>query len=49
MDPQLSGGKGHIHPRGGIAIHPFANYADDEHRDMARSRMLASFPESRQI
>lgn len=46
MDPRYLEVKGIFTPRGGIAIHPFANYADDEHRDMARSRMLASFPES---
>ncbi len=46
MDPRYLEVKGIFTPRGGIAIHPFANYADDEHRDMARARMLASFPES---
>lgn len=45
MDPRYLEVKGIFTPRGGIAIHPFANYADEEHRDMARARMLASFPE----
>ena len=30
-------------PRGGISIYPFASYADEEHQDMKRSRMLAAF------
>ena len=30
-------------PRGGISIYPFANYADDQHQELARSRMLAAF------
>ena len=46
MDPRYLEVKGVFTPRGGIAIHPFANYADEQHRDMARERMLASFPES---
>lgn len=45
MDPRYLEVKGIFTPRGGIAIHPFANYADEEHRDMARARMLAFFPE----
>ena len=35
-DPRYLEVKGIFTPRGGIAIHPFANYADDEHRDTAR-------------
>jgi 7-cyano-7-deazaguanine reductase len=46
MDPRYLEVKGIFTPRGGIAIHPFANYGDDEHREMVRQRMLASFPES---
>ncbi|MGM9845137.1 MAG: preQ(1) synthase [Muribaculaceae bacterium] len=30
-------------PRGGISIYPFANYADEQHQELARSRMLAAF------
>jgi 7-cyano-7-deazaguanine reductase len=46
MDPRYLEVKGIFTPRGGIAIHPFANYGDDEHREMVRQRILASFPES---
>ena len=30
-------------PRGGISIYPFANYADEQHQELARSRMLAAY------
>lgn len=30
-------------PRGGISIYPFANYAYEQHQELARSRMLAAF------
>ena len=43
MQPRYLEVKGIFTPRGGISIHPFANYADDEHREMARLRMLANF------
>lgn len=43
MNPRYLEVTGIFTPRGGIAIYPFANYADDEHKDMARQRMLASF------
>ena len=36
--------KGIFTPRGGIAILPFANHGDSEHQEMARRRMLDSFP-----
>lgn len=44
MNPKYLEVLGIFTPRGGIAIHPFANYADDDHKDMAQSRMLAAFP-----
>lgn len=46
MDPRYIEVKGIFTPRGGIAIHPFANYGDSEHQEMARRRMLASFPDN---
>lgn len=30
-------------PRGGISIYPFAQYTDEQHRELARQRMLAHF------
>lgn len=42
MDPRYIEVKGIFTPRGGIAIHPFASYADDEHQELARQRMLAA-------
>lgn len=44
MNPRYIEVKGIFTPRGGIAIHPFANYGDEAHQDMVRERMLASFP-----
>ena len=43
MNPRYLEVIGLFTPRGGISIYPFANYADDEHQDMKRSRMLAAF------
>ena len=43
MDPRYIEVKGIFTPRGGIAIHPFANHGDSEHQDMVKARMLASF------
>lgn len=43
MDPRYLEVIGLFTPRGGISIYPFANYADDEHQEMARHRMLAAF------
>lgn len=45
MDPRYIEVKGIFTPRGGIAIHPFANHGDAEHQELARQRMLASFPD----
>jgi len=44
MDPKYIEVKGVFMPRGGISIHPFACYADEEHRQMAERRMLDNFP-----
>ena len=46
MDPKYIEVKGIFTPRGGIAIHPFANYGDPEHLDMASQRLLSSFPDN---
>ena len=43
MNPKYIEVKGEFTPRGGITIHPFANYGDDEHQDLVKARMLASF------
>ena len=40
MDPRYIEVIGLFTPRGGISIHPFANYGDDNHREMARTRLL---------
>lgn len=42
MHPRYIEVKGVFTPRGGIAIHTFANHADEAHREMARARLLAS-------
>ena len=39
MDPRYIEVKGKFTPRGGIAIHPFANYGDEEHKTLAATRM----------
>lgn len=38
MNPRYLEVKGIFTPRGGIAIHPFANYGDAEHEKLARRR-----------
>ena len=43
MNPRYLEVVGIFTPRGGIAIYPFANYADDEHRELAERRRLAAF------
>lgn len=45
MNPRYIEVLGQFMPRGGISIHPFANYGDPEHQDLAARRMLAAFPE----
>ncbi len=43
MNPRYLEVIGLFTPRGGISIYPFANYGDDEHQDMVRERLMASF------
>ncbi len=40
MEPRYIEVQGIFTPRGGISIHPFANWADDEHTTL-RSQRLA--------
>lgn len=42
MNPRYLEVVGIFTPRGGISIYPFANYADDDHKEMARQRMMAA-------
>ncbi|MDE6080563.1 MAG: preQ(1) synthase [Duncaniella sp.] len=44
MDPRYIEVKGIFTPRGGIAIHPFANHGDADHQDLVAARLLASMP-----
>ncbi len=44
MNPRYIEVKGIFTPRGGIAIHPFANYGDREHQELVSKRLLASIP-----
>ncbi len=43
MDPKYIEVTGLFAPRGGISIIPFANYGDEDHKEMARERLMASF------
>ena len=43
MQPKYLEVLGLFTPRGGIAIHPFANYADSEHLDLKKERLMAAF------
>lgn len=43
MNPKYLEVIGIFMPRGGISIYPFANYADDEHKELAKQRMLRAF------
>lgn len=38
MDPKYIEVRGVFMPRGGISIHPFANYGDESHQDLVRKR-----------
>lgn len=42
MNPRYIEVIGLFTPRGGISIYPFANYGDEEHKEMARARMMAA-------
>jgi 7-cyano-7-deazaguanine reductase len=46
MDPRYLEVTGIFTPRGGISIHPFANYADAEHEALKKSRLLAQMEET---
>lgn len=41
MQPRYIEVIGLFTPRGGISIHPFANYADAQHQSLLQSRMVA--------
>ncbi|MDE7369636.1 MAG: preQ(1) synthase [Muribaculaceae bacterium] len=43
MNPRYIEVVGFFTPRGGISIYPFANYADDDHKQLAQDRRLAAF------
>lgn len=43
MDPQYIEVKGIFTPRGGISIYPFANWGDENHQELVRARLAASF------
>lgn len=43
MNPKYLEVIGVFMPRGGISIYPFANYADEEYKELAKQRMLAAF------
>lgn len=44
MSPRYIEVKGLFTPRGGIAIHPFANAGDEAHQELVAQRLLAAFP-----
>lgn len=44
MQPRYIEVIGLFTPRGGIAIHPFANWADEAHRHLAEQRLVACMP-----
>ena len=46
MNPRYLEVKGIFMPRGGISILPFANYADEEHEEMRKARLLPNFTEN---
>ena len=41
MKPRYIEVYGIFSPRGGISIHPFANYADDAHQELKKERLCA--------
>ena len=43
MNPRYIEVRGYFMPRGGISINPFANMADEEHQDLAKSRLSQAF------
>ena len=46
MDPRYLEVTGIFTPRGGISIHPFANYADADHQALKASRLQARMEET---
>ncbi|THG46979.1 MULTISPECIES: preQ(1) synthase [Muribaculum] len=44
MQPRYIEVVGLFTPRGGIAIHPFANYADAAHKELAAQRLSSAMP-----
>ena len=46
MDPRYLEVTGIFTPRGGISIHPFANYADAEHQTLKASRLQVRMEET---
>ena len=46
MDPKYIEVKGIFTPRGGIAIHPFANWGDADNQHLVSARLLASIPDT---
>ena len=45
MSPRYIEVKGVFTPRGGISIHPFANYANDKYKEIAQARLFSSIAE----
>lgn len=45
MEPKYIEVKGIFTPRGGIAIYPFANFGDENYKEMAKKRMFDSLGE----
>lgn len=43
MNPRYIEVEGRFMPRGGISIHPFANWGDEEHNRLAEARRLEAF------
>lgn len=43
MDPKYIEVKGFFMPRGGISIHPFANFGDEDHKSLCQQRKLSAF------
>ncbi len=46
MDPRYIEVKGIFTPRGGISIYPFANYGDDQHKELAERRLTQAMEEA---
>ena len=46
MDPKYLEVTGYFLPRGGISIYPFANYADKEHQELKKQRLIEQLKQS---